>query len=274
MIADILSDKRFIVVFIITFFIYFSGSAAASIRFAGIKTKLLNTSYSLANVIFLIVRLSNLLQTPFLGSMVDIAYKENSLDLLRIKIHLIILASTLGSIIGIFFFSTSEIIFRKWVELFDRKKSVLSTIAYALSFKTIIFIIKSLTIPKFYLKKEYLRRVPRVVFFSCVIIGAFWTTGVLSAIYASVIVPEYARTATILSGIVNGVATILFTIFLDPIVANITDKVYNNQENIEYLYNVMWVNLVGTVLGTILAQIVFLPGAIVIAYITTLFSKI
>ena len=100
--------------------------------------------------------------------------------------------------------------------------------------------------------------------------SAFWTTGVLSAMYASVLVPEYARTATILSGIVNGIATILFTIFLDPIIAHITDKVYNNQKDIKFLYNSVFLMLIFTLLGTILAQFVLKPGAYLIAIITKL----
>ncbi|MCS7164778.1 MAG: DUF2837 family protein [Candidatus Calescibacterium sp.] len=271
---ELFYDKRFLVVFVITFFIYFIGTVSGALRFAGIKIKLITTSFSLLNVIALISRLSNLIQTPFLGSMVDIAYRDGQLDILRLKIHLIIFASTLGCILGIALFTTFEKIFIKWIDLFDRKKSMVSTLVYFLYPKSYFFFISSISRPVFYLSWERLKRVPVVVFWSSMLIGAFWTTGVLSAIYASVLVPEFARTATILSGIVNGVATILFTIFLDPIIANITDKVYNGKENIEYLYNVMWVNLIAGTIGTILAHIVFYPGAIIISKITILFSRI
>ncbi|MCX7759054.1 MAG: lipid II flippase Amj family protein [bacterium] len=271
---EFFSDKRFWVVFFITFFIYFIGTVSGALRFAGIKTKLITTSFSLLNVITLISRLSNLIQTPFLGSMVDIAYRDGQLDVLRLKIHFIILASTLGCLVGIFLFTTFEKIFVKWIEVFDRKKGMVSTFVYFFYPRSFFFFLRSISRPLFYLRIDYLRRVPFVVFWSSTLIGAFWTTGVLSAIYASVIVPEFARTATILSGIVNGVATILFTIFLDPVVANITDKVYNGDESLEYLYNVLWVNLIGALLGTILAHFVFYPGAVVIANITIIFSKI
>lgn len=271
---EIIADKRFLIVFFITFFIYFLSSFAGSLRFAGIKNKLITTSFSLSNIVYLVVRLSNLIQTPFLGSMVDIAYKEKDIDGLAIKLHLIILASTLGSICGIIFFTTGEKIFSKWIEIFDKKKNIISTFIYSLNLKTIYFLFSCLSLPKFYLDKDLLRKVPSMVFWSSCIVGAFWTTGVLSAIYASVIVPEFARTATILSGIVNGVATILYSIFLDPIIANITDKVYNEQEKIEYLYNVIWVSIIASILGTLLAHFVLYPGAWIIAQITLIFSKI
>lgn len=273
-ITNLLLDKRFVIIFVITFFVYCLGIIAGSIRFAGIKTKLITTSFSIANVVFLISRLSNLIQTPFLGSMADMAFKENNLEIFKLKIHLIIFASTLGCIAGLLLFTTFEKIFIKWIEIFDRRKSMIKTFLTSFNIKTIHFIFKSIDKPRFFLNKEYLKRVPLVVKISSILINAFWTTGVLSAIYASVMVPEFARTATILSGIVNGIATVLFTIFLDPVVANITDKVYNKEEKIEYLYNVMWVIIIGTIIGTILAHLVFYPGAWIISVITTIFSKI
>ncbi len=268
------TDKRFIIVFFITVFIYFLAAVASPLRFAGIKMGLLSTSFSFFNVLSLISRLANLLQTPFLGSMVDIAFKTNQLDQLKIKLHLIIVASSLGYILGFFFFSTFEKIFYKWLEIFDKQKSLLRTFFYFFDFRTWIFIFRSLSLPRFGLDMVYLKRVPLLIWVSSTLISAFWTTGVLSAMYASVIVPEFARTATILSGVINGVATILFTIFLDPIIANITDKVYNSSEKIEYLYNVVWAVMVSTVIGTVLAHLVFYPGAVIIAKVTLIFSKI
>lgn len=270
----VFGDKKFAVVFLITFFIYFLGMIAGALRFAGIKTGLITTSFSLSNVVYLVNRLSNLVQTPFLGSMVDIAYRNSSLEELKIKLHMIIFAGTLGYLVGFFFFTTFERIFEKWIVLFDKDKNLLKTFLYFFNPRSWFFFIRSIGKPAFYLSYGELRRVPGVVFWSSTLIGAFWTTGVLSAMYASVLAPEFARTATILSGIVNGVATVLFTIFLDPIVANITDKVYNKQEKIEYLYNVVWVIMVTSVLGTILAHFVLYPGAWIIAKITILFSKI
>ncbi|MFN3995153.1 MAG: lipid II flippase family protein [bacterium] len=270
----VFGDKKFVVVFFITFFIYFLGMVAGALRFAGIKTELITTSFSLLNVISLISRLSNLIQTPFLGSMVDLAYKNNSLEELKIKLHMIIFAGTLGYFVGFFFFTTFEKIFEKWIVLFDKDRNLVKTFLYFFNPRSWFFFVRNISKPVFYLSYKELKRVPSVVFWSSTLIGAFWTTGVLSAMYASVLAPEFARTATILSGIVNGVATVLFTIFLDPIVANITDKVYNKQERIEYLYNVIWVIMVTSVLGTILAHFVLYPGAWIIAKVTIIFSKI
>lgn len=269
----LLSDKRLIIIFVITFFINFLSVSSASLRFAGIKTNSITTSLSLSNIILLITRLANLFQTPFLGSMIDLAFKNNQTDTLLLKLHVIISSATLGTLVGILFFNTFENIFIKWIRLFNKTLSIPKTFYYLIYPKTYISIIKSISRVNFYLDKKELREVPKVIIFSSLFVSAFWTTGVLSAMYASVLVPEYSRTATILSGIVNGIATILFTIFLDPIIAHITDKVYNNQKDIKFLYNAVFLMLVFTLLGTILAQFVLKPGAIVIAFITKLVAN-
>lgn len=48
------------------------------------------------------------------------------------------------------------------------------------------------------------------------IITAIYTIGVLSALYAALIAPEIASTAMMASGLINGIATILLVIFIDP----------------------------------------------------------
>ncbi len=266
----LINDKRLIIIFVITFFINFLSSASASLRFAGIKTNSITTALSLSNIILLITRLANLFQTPFLGSMIDLAFKYNQTDILLLKLHIIIFSATLGTFFGILFFNTFENIFIKWINLFNKTLSIPKTFYYLIYPKTYLVIINSISKVNFYLDKSIIREVPKIIIFSSLFVSAFWTTGVLSAMYASVLVPEYARTATILSGIVNGIATILFTIFLDPIIAHITDKVYNNQKDIKFLYNSIFLMLAFTLLGTILAQFVLKPGAYLIAIITKL----
>ena len=267
---SLFQDKRLVIVFIITFFINFLSVSSSSLRFAGIKTNSLTTSLSLSNIVLLITRLANLFQTPFLGSMIDLAFKYHQVNLLIIKLHIIIFSATLGSLIGILFFNTFENIFTKWINLFNKTLSIPKTFYYLFYFKTYVYLIKSIAKPNFYLDLKTLKSVPKTIVISSLFVSAFWTSGVLSAMYASVIVPEYARTATILSGIVNGIATILFTIFLDPIIAHITDKVYNKEKDIKFLYNSVFLMLVFTFLGTILAQFVLKPGAYLIAFITKL----
>lgn len=182
----LLSDKRLIIIFVITFFINFLSVSSASLRFAGIKTNSITTSLSLSNIILLITRLANLFQTPFLGSMIDLAFKNNQTDTLLLKLHVIISSATLGTLVGILFFNTFENIFVKWIRLFNKTLSIPKTFYYLIYPKTYISIIKSISRVNFYLDKKELREIPKVIIFSSLFVSAFWTTGVLSAMYASV----------------------------------------------------------------------------------------
>jgi phosphoribosylaminoimidazole-succinocarboxamide synthase len=55
----------------------------------------------------------------------------------------------------------------------------------------------------------------RYIFFN-IIATAVWSTGVFSALYAGYLNPEVRVTSSQLSPVINGVATIIFLIFIDP----------------------------------------------------------
>src|SRR5208282_5191387 len=56
---------------------------------------------------------------------------------------------------------------------------------------------------------------------------------VVQSVYASVRDPAFARTATLLSGIVNGIGTLAFTLFVDPTAAGIVDSAVHGKRTIE-----------------------------------------
>ena len=100
-----------------------------------------------------------------------------------------------------------------------------------------------------------------------VIAVAIITVGVLSALYAGYINTEFRTTASNLSAIINGIATILMFIFIDPFLSVMTDDVVlgKTKESLFRKYIVYMV--IARVLGTILAQFIFLPSSRLIAWI-------
>jgi hypothetical protein len=99
---------------------------------------------------------------------------------------------------------------------------------------------------------------------------SIFTIGVLSALYAGYINPDYRTTASSLSAIINGVATILMFIFIDPFLSIMTDDVVlgKTKESIFRKYIVYMV--FARVLGTILAQFILLPSSRLIAWVAGL----
>jgi len=82
--------------------------------------------------------------------------------------------------------------------------------------------------------------------------------------------PEFRSTASNLSAIINGVATILMFIFIDPFLSFMTDDVILGKVK-ESLFRKYIVYMVfARLLGTVLAQFIFLPSAQLIAWIATI----
>jgi hypothetical protein len=87
---------------------------------------------------------------------------------------------------------------------------------------------------------------------------------VIAAAYASVRDPAFARTAYSLSGIVNGIGTFAFTLFVDPTAAGIVDSaVHGKRTNEDVRAMVFWLT-VTMVIGTLLSQLILYPAALVI----------
>ncbi len=91
---------------------------------------------------------------------------------------------------------------------------------------------------------------------------AVWTVGVFSALYAGYLRPEIRVTASQMSAVVNGVATILMFAFIDPYLSLLTDDVTAGERGEPYFRrSVIW--LTGSrFAGTLLAQFLLVPAAL------------
>ena len=96
---------------------------------------------------------------------------------------------------------------------------------------------------------------------------ALWTIGVFAALYAGYLDPALRVTASQLSSVVNGVATIMMFAFIDPHMSVMTDDVVDGRTSqSQFRRAVVW--LVGTRLaGTLLAQLLLVPAAMAIVLV-------
>jgi len=86
-------------------------------------------------------------------------------------------------------------------------------------------------------------------------------------VYASYLNPDYRTTASNLSAFINGFATILMFAFIDPHLSAMTDVVMLAKCS-EGTFRKYVVYMIGArLIGTILAQLIFLPGAKMLAWI-------
>ncbi len=96
---------------------------------------------------------------------------------------------------------------------------------------------------------------------------ALWTVGVFAALYAGVLEPSVRVTSSTLSSIINGGATVLMAIFIDPHMSGMTDDVIEGKvSESQFRRTVVW--LVGSRLaGTLLAQALLVPSALLIVVV-------
>jgi hypothetical protein len=112
-----------------------------------------------------------------------------------------------------------------------------------------------------------LHKMPKKIILFNIIACSVASVGVLASLYSGLINPEFRTTCSTLAPIINGIATILMTIFIDPYTSVLTDDVIRGECS-ELQFNRCIIFIVfGLILGTILAQILLVPAAKIIGTI-------
>jgi hypothetical protein len=261
--------SRLVVVIIFTAAIHMIDTLSYAVRLAGIKTKRLAMALSLFNIIVLIARTANMIQAPLLGSMVDRAINEGTSGPLLQDFRWIIFSATIGSMLGSALIPTFINIFSKGIVSLEKAGSIPQMLEMALVHKPLRKIKENVKRPRLSVIKNLIPdKIPTTFLFLNLIITSISTIGVLAAIYAGAMVPQYRITASQLSGIINGIATILLAVVVDPQAAIITDQTMQGIRDRQEA-NTMVVFLVGgKILGTILSQFIFTSAAKVIVMVT------
>jgi hypothetical protein len=266
---DFFSEKL-ILISLFIFIIHSIETLSYAVRLSGARVRLLASALSLFNLMVIVSRMANMMQQPFTGSIIDNAPKENPLLFVENQYRVIIGSSTLGTIMGILLLPTFIAIFsRAIIHLSEERGSIPSLIKKVFTIEYIKRGVKHIHLPKLsYLKDIRLKDIPIRLFIINMLITAIYTIGVLSALFAALIAPERASTSIMASGLINGIATILLTIFIDPKISILADDVINRRGSYFNLKGLSLMMVTSRLLGTILAQIFLIPGAKYIAWFT------
>jgi hypothetical protein len=96
---------------------------------------------------------------------------------------------------------------------------------------------------------------------------ALIVVGVLASLYAGFLNPQYRVTASQLSAVVNGFATILLFALIDPQLSVMTDDVVEGRiDEPRFRRTIVWISI-SRLVGTLLAQALFVPAAHSVAWI-------
>jgi hypothetical protein len=258
-------DSGLLVICVLTFVIHLIGTLAYSVRIAGTRTRRIALSLSLFNILVLISRTSNSFQAPLLAKRVEqniAAGVSGGLNDFR----WLLASATIATIVGGVLIPTFQRLLSRSVTILAQRPS-LSTALRRLSSPVVIAHVRESVVWPRWTNVTALRsqRVSWGIAAINTVAMAIWSVGVFSALYAGYLRPELRVTASQLSAVVNGIATILMFALLDPYLSLMTDDVVGGRVAESYFRRSVVV-LTGTRLaGTVLAQVILVPAALWIA---------
>nr|WP_283054474.1 DUF2837 family protein [Thetidibacter halocola] len=252
-----------------TFVIHLIGTLAYAFRIAGVRTGHIALAFSLFNSLVLISRLSNAFQGSLLAKRVELAISEATTQALRHDFTLILLSASAATLLGGLLLPSFQRMATLAVAHFHRRRSMARLMLRTLSPAGAAAVLRSAALPGY----ATLRGAFRVADLPMIVIGlnfaasALWTVGVLSSIYAGILTPELRVTAASLSALVNGAATIVMFVMIDPYVAAVTDDAAAGRTSDGRLRRLIFWLVAGRLAGTLAAQALLVPGAMVIAWV-------
>jgi hypothetical protein len=260
----IIGEALIFKLFVFTTVIHLVDTLAYSVRLNSVKNNNFALSTSLFNLIVLASRTANMFQAPLIGTIIDISIQKSYNPIFELR--QIIFATTFGTILGMIAIPTFLQLFSKGVSKLEETGSVPGLVVQSLSIANIKRIARSTIRPsRSMISGLRFKDIPKRLLLLNTLITGIYTIGVLAAYYAAIFSPENRLAISASSGMINGVASILLTLFVDPKAAIITDEATRGKREYGDVKALVTL-LIGTkLLGTILAQLLIIPAAIVIA---------
>jgi len=234
-----------------------------------VRTRRIAVSFALFNVLVLVSRTSNSFQGPFLAKRVESNLTAGVSHNLLLDFRWFLLSATVATVLGALLTPTFQRVFSRAVAHFQAHRSIGRLLLHALSRGGLAQIKDSLSLPsRAHVTdlRQGLGISPQIIALNMVAV-ALWTVGVFASLYAGYLNPQYRMTASNLSSLVNGVATILMFVLIDPQLSVMTDDVVDGKLS-EPCFRRAIVWLIGSrCAGTLIAQVLLVPAAALIGYV-------
>jgi hypothetical protein len=262
-------DKQLIIICLLTFLIHLIGTLAYAVRIAGVRTGRIAVSFALFNILVLVSRTSNSFQGPFLAKRIEQSINVGLSSSMLSDFRWLLGSATLATVVGALLIPTFQRVFCRAVLHFQVHRSLPKLLMHGF-FKGGLSQIKtdvSMPVARNVTSIRFGHGIsPLMVSFN-VLAVALWTIGVFASLYAGCLNPELRVTSSTLSSVINGVATIMMFVFIDPHMSVMTDDVVEGKiTEPQFRKAIVW--LVGSRLaGTLLGQVLLVPSAIVISLI-------
>ncbi|MDE2435098.1 MAG: lipid II flippase Amj family protein [Sphingomonadales bacterium] len=262
-------DRQLLIICVLTAAINLIGTLAYAARIAGVRTRRIAMSFALFNILVLVSRTSNSFLGPFLAKRIENRIKTGGGDALFSDFQIVLGSATLAVAIGIMLVPSGQRMFARAIGYFQKNRSTARLVLRTASPVGLRTIRQAIRPPSLVhlrnLGKE--RGVGWGVLIANCLAQALITVGVLASLYAGYLNPEFRVTASQLSAVINGFATILLFALIDPQLSVMTDDVVEGRIS-ESLFRrtIVWISF-SRLAGTMLAQVLLLPSARAIAWI-------
>lgn len=258
-------NLQILLVLVFNFIISLIGTLAYSVRLVGVRTGKIAISFTVFNILSLISRMAVTFQEPLLTNYVE---KNLYSDGLLHIFNLIILVSGVAATFGAFLIPTFQNIFSKGVMAFSIERSIPKLVIDGMSKRGRVSMKYCITKPhKESVTKINYKKIPRRIVVYNFAAVALVTVGALAPIYAFRLAPNLRATCVTLSSVVNGVATILMTIFIDPQMSIMTEDVMDGKCSKEDFKSSVVAMVGSKMLGTFAAAFLLIPSAYVIVFV-------
>ncbi len=262
-------DIQLLVICLLTAGINLIGTLAYSARIAGVRTRRIAMSFALFNILVLVSRTSNSFLGPFLAKRIETRIAHGGGDALLGDFRMVLMSASIAVFVGILLVPTGQRMFARAIGYFQEHRSTAKMILRAATPAGLRTMRDTMAIPKFEQIKELAK--PRGVGWGVLLANclaqALITVGVLASLYAGYLNPDFRVTASQLSAVINGFATILLFALIDPQLSVMTDDVVEGRVS-EPLFRrtIVWISF-SRLAGTLLAQALFVPSALAIAWV-------
>jgi hypothetical protein len=259
-------DIQLLVICGLTFVIHVIATLAYAVRIAGVRTRRIAVSFSLFGIIALISRTANSFQGPFIAKRVELDIAHHMQHGLLGDFRLFLLTATVASIVGTFLIPSFQRYFSRAVEHFQANRSISRLLLHVFSRGGIRYIRVGARFPSRSNVTQLASDagVSRKVVMLNVVAMAVWTVGVFASLYAGYLKPDLRVTCANLSSVINGLATVVLAVVIDPQVSVMTDDVIEGHIS-ENSFRRAITTLAGArVVGTLCAQAVLVPAAMII----------
>lgn len=245
------------------------GALAYGARIAGVRTRRIAMSFALFNILVLVSRLSNGFLAPLLAKRVENGIVGSAVHSLTADFRWLMASASVAILIGIVLVPTAQRLFSTAIGSMKTRPSMASLALRAISPSGMRVLIDSAALPS----ARHVRAFPRPsrklwpMLLANAFAQALLIVGVFASLYAGYLEPTYRVTASQLSAVVNGFATILLFAFIDPHLSILTDDVIDGKlAESEFRHVIVWVSI-SRLAGSIIAQAMFVPAALAIVWV-------